>query len=102
MIHVVATIEVQAGRRADFLQEFHRVAALVRAEAGCVEYEPAIDIPTPIAVQDPAQQDAVVVIEKWESLEALQDHLKAPHMADYRVRVKDLVRGVRLRVLESA
>ena len=34
MIHVIATIEVQPGRRAAFLAEFHRIVPLVRAAAG--------------------------------------------------------------------
>ena len=42
--------------------------------------------------------DAVVVVEKWASVAALQAHSQAPHMADYRVRVKDFVKGVKLLV----
>ena len=51
-------------------------------------------------MQEPAGDDAVIVVEKWEGLEALQAHLKAPHMTEYRERVGDYVRGVRLMVLK--
>lgn len=99
MVHVIATIDLAPGTRDRFLAEFLRLTPLVRAEAGCMEYGATVDEPTPIPVQELAGEDAVVVVEKWESVEALQAHLNAPHMADYRTRVKDLVRGVKLRVL---
>jgi quinol monooxygenase YgiN len=44
----------------------------------------------------------VTVIEKWQSVEALQKHLEAPHMVRYRRTVKDLVLSVSIRVLEPA
>lgn len=100
MVHVIATIQVQPGKREAFHAEFTKLTPLVRAEAGCIEYGLTADLATPIPVQDPVREDVFTVVEKWESLDALQAHLKAPHMADYRVRVKDFVRGVRLQVLQ--
>ena len=102
MIHVIATIHLNPGSRDAFVKEFHRLTPLVRAEAGCIEYGPTVDVPTSLPVQEVMGENAVVVIEKWASLVALQDHMKAPHMADYRVRVKDFVKGVQLRVLQPA
>jgi quinol monooxygenase YgiN len=102
MIHVIATVEVKAGRRADFLTEFHRLVPQVRAEAGCLEYGPAVDIASGIAAQAPLRDHVVTVVEKWESLDALRAHQAAPHMAAYRERVKDLVTGVTLHILEPA
>jgi len=99
MIHVIATIDLHEGKREAFLQEFHRLVPLVRAEAGCLEYGPTADEPTTLQTQLPVRPNGVTVIEKWESLEALYAHIKAPHMADYRIRVKDLVKGVQLQVL---
>ncbi|OWK43494.1 putative quinol monooxygenase [Fimbriiglobus ruber] len=102
MLHVIATIEVAAGRRAELLAEFHRLVPLVRAEEGCIEYGPAVDAVTPIAVQAPVRPDVLMVVEKWASLEALQAHSKAPHMAEYRQRVVGLVQRVTLQILEPA
>jgi quinol monooxygenase YgiN len=53
-------------------------------------------------VQARLGDDTVVIIEKWSDVAALEAHLKAPHMADYRVKVKPFVRGVTLRVLQPA
>lgn len=99
MIHVIATISVAPGRRADFLAEFKRVVPAVLAEDGCLAYGPAVDVASGIPVQPPLRPDTVVVIEQWRDLPALHAHLAAPHMAAYRERVKDLVKGVSLQVL---
>jgi quinol monooxygenase YgiN len=100
MIFVVATVDLRPGSRAAFLAEFHKLVPLVRAEAGCIEYGPAVDVATGIAAQPAVREDTVVVLEKWTDLPALKAHLTAPHMADYRTRVKDYVAGVRLEVLQ--
>jgi quinol monooxygenase YgiN len=102
MIHVLATIETQPGQRENFLREFHALMPLVHAEHGCLEYGPAVDCATSIPVQARLGDDTVVIIEKWADVAALEAHLKAPHMADYRVRVKPFVKGVTLRVLQPA
>ena len=102
MIHVIATIRTAAGRHEDFLAAFRQLVPQVRAEAGCLEYGPAVDLATPIAGAAPVREDVVTVLEKWESVKALQDHLAAPHMLQYREKVKDIVAGVEIRVLAPA
>ena len=100
MIHVIVTIELKAGTREAWLAEFRNNLPNVRAEKGCIEYGVAVDLPTDIKAQIPLRDNVVTVVEKWESLEALKAHLAAPHMATYRERVKDLVVGVTLQILE--
>jgi quinol monooxygenase YgiN len=102
MIHVIATIELASGTREAFLTEFRRIVPLVRAEAGCLEYGPTVDLATDIAAQVPPRNEVVVVVEKWASVEALKSHLAAPHMTDYRSRVKDYVVSAKLQVLQPA
>jgi quinol monooxygenase YgiN len=99
MIHVIATIQTAVGRRDDFLEAFRELVPQVRAEVGCIEYGPAVDLDTPINSQ-PARGEFVTVVEKWVSVEALKNHLAASHMRDYRERVKDLVLAVDIRVME--
>lgn len=102
MIYVIATIEVASGQREAFLTEFRKVVPLVRAEAGCLEYAPAVDLVTDLPAQAPAREQVVTVVEKWESLAALRAHLQAPHMMEYRARVKELVVGARLHILQPS
>jgi quinol monooxygenase YgiN len=100
MIHVIATIHTAPGRRDDFLAAFSQLAPDVRAEVGCIEYGPAVDLDTPVS--QPVRADVVTVLEKWASVAALEDHLNAPHMRRYKDRVKDIVAGLEIRVLEPA
>ena len=102
MIHVVATIQVQPGRREEFLAIFRTILSDVRAEQGCVEYGPAVDVDADLAAQPGIRPDVVTVLEKWESLEALRAHLAAPHMVQYKEKVRDLVENVVLHILEPA
>ena len=102
MIHVIAKIQTAHGKRADFLAEFHKLVPSVLAEEGCVEYGPTTDAETGIEAQQKAGDDVAVIIERWESLDALKAHLVADHMTAYRESVKDLVAGMVLEVYETA
>lgn len=102
MIHVIATLTVDPARREEFLQAFRALTPEVLAEEGCLEYGAAVDITTSLEVQELAGDDAVVVVEKWESVQALETHLAAPHMHAFREKTSDMLRGVTLRALQPA
>ena len=102
MIHVIATIELTPGTRDAFLTEFRKLIPDVKAEAGCIAYGPAVDAETDIPTQARIGADKVVIVEQWESVVALKAHAVAPHMQAYRVRVKEFVKGMELRVLSPA
>ncbi|MGI9090674.1 MAG: putative quinol monooxygenase [Gemmatimonadaceae bacterium] len=99
MIHVIATIELAPGGREAFADEFRRLAPLVRAEDGCIEYSGAVDIRTSIAAQAAVRDDSFTVIERWDSEPALAAHLDAVHMHDHRERVRDLATKTIIHVL---
>ena len=99
MLHVFATVELAEGTRDAFLREFHRVVPAVRGEEGCIAYGAAIDVPTGLAAQPPLREHAVVVVEQWRDLPALEAHLAAPHRTAYRARVKAFVQTTTLHVL---
>lgn len=96
---MVATIELHAGSVDGFLTEFRQVVPLVLREEGCLEYAPAVDVPTQLAAQVKLRPDVITVVEKWRDLECLEAHLIAPHMLAYRERVKGFVKHVQLQVL---
>jgi quinol monooxygenase YgiN len=60
MICVIATIETISGRRNDLLAIFRTLAPKVRAERGCIEYNPMSDASTNLA---PVRSDVVTVVE---------------------------------------
>ncbi len=100
MIHVVAVITAKPGLRAQVLEVFNANRAAVLAEEGCIEYGATVDaqgVPTSKASFGP---DTFVVIEKWESLAALQAHAVAPHMAAYGAKTKELTESRLIHVLE--
>jgi len=101
MIYVIASIRVKPGKRDAFLEIFKANVQTVLAEKGCIDYMPTIDVDAglPPQVLDP---NVVTIIERWERLEDLHAHLKSPHMAAYREKVKDIVEGMSLKVLEAA
>jgi quinol monooxygenase YgiN len=102
MIHVIATIEVVRGRRDDFLAVLRELVPKVLAEEGCLEYGPWLDLPTSVPAQPEARQQVVTVVEKWESIEALEAHLMAPHMREFRQQTEPMRVGVSLQILEPA
>jgi len=102
MIYVIATVEVKPGKRDAFLAEFHKLVPKVRAENGCQDYGPTIDAKTDIKAQIPLRDNIVTIVERWASLQSLEAHLKAPHMGEYRERVKDMVVSVKLQILQPA
>ena len=101
MIHVIASISVKPGKVPEFLEAFKVNASHVKNEKGCIDYVPGLDFKTGLPPQV-LDENMVTVIEKWGSMEALKAHLKAPHMLAYREKVKDIVLGLSLKVLEEA
>lgn len=102
MIHVIATVELAEGKVPEFLVEFGKVIPHVHAEKGCLEYGPAVDLPSGIPIQPPPRENHVVIIEKWSDLEALKAHLTAPHMKAYREAVRNIVKAMTVQILRPA
>jgi quinol monooxygenase YgiN len=102
LIHVLAIITAKPGQREEILRHFRANMPAVHAEQGCVEYVPVVDADGAGRIQTPVGPDTFVVVEKWESMAALQAHAAAPHMAAYAAKVKDLVAGRVVHVLTPA
>ncbi|HJT06015.1 MAG TPA: antibiotic biosynthesis monooxygenase [Stellaceae bacterium] len=102
MIHVLAIITAKPGQRAAILREFHANIPAVRAEKGCIEYGPAVDAEGMGGFQTKFGPDSFVVIEKWESADALKAHAAAPHMAAYAAKTKEMIQSRVIHVLSPA
>ena len=102
MIHVVAIITAKPGMREAILREFRANVPAVRAEKGCIEYGPVVDTPDFGKIQTPFGPDTFVVIEKWESADALRAHAAAPHMAAYAAKTKEMIANRVIHVLSPA
>ena len=99
MIHVLALITTKPGMRDEVLDAFRANVPAVHAEEGCIEYAAAIDSEGIGPFQTQLGADTFVVVEKWDSAEALKAHAASPHMAAYGARTKDLLASRVIHVL---
>ena len=102
MIHVIAVITARPGKREEVLAAFRANIPAVRAEEGCIEYVPVVDAEGMGSWQARVGEDSFVVIEKWRDAAALGAHAKAPHMAQYSAKTKDLVASRIIHVMSPA
>jgi quinol monooxygenase YgiN len=100
MIHVIAIITAKPGKRDEVLGHFRANMPAVHAEAGCIEYGPAIDAEGGPGAKYGA--DTFVVVEKWESLDHLKAHAASPHMQAYAGKTRDLLANREIHVLSPA
>ncbi|MER8046360.1 antibiotic biosynthesis monooxygenase family protein [Streptomyces sp. NPDC094032] len=71
-IKLLIRITALPGRGGEQVAAFERLAPVVRAEDGCLQYD------LHRVADDP---DRFVLLERWASAEALAAHDAAPHMA---------------------
>jgi quinol monooxygenase YgiN len=102
MVHVLAVITTKAGMRSQVLELFNANVPAVHAEDGCIEYGATTDHANAGEFQTKFGEDTFVVVEKWASLDALKAHSKAPHMAAYGQKVKDMLADRRVYVMSNA
>jgi quinol monooxygenase YgiN len=102
MIHVLALITAHAGMRDRILDAWRGNAAAVRAEAGCLAYDAVVDVSDGGSGFARFGADTFVVVERWESLAALQAHAVAPHMKAYATTVRQWTANRAIHVLEPA
>jgi quinol monooxygenase YgiN len=101
MIRVVAVITAHPGRRDEILAAFRANVPNVHAEKGCIEYAGHIDAVDIGPFQTAYGQDTFVVLESWESADALRAHAAAPHMKAYGEKTKDLIAKRTIHVLSA-
>ncbi len=101
MIHVIASIHVKQGCLREYVEAFKQNVPNVLAEEGCVQYTPCVDADTGWPAQALAP-GRMVVVEQWESMDALRAHSAAPHMVAFRAKAGHMVESMSLRVVTEA
>ena len=102
MVHVLAIITAKPGKREEILEAFRANVPAVHAEDGCIEYTATVDHAGAGDVQTRFGADTFVVVEKWESLDALKAHAAAPHMAAYAGKTREHIASRTIHVLSPA
>ncbi len=82
MLVIAVTYKAKPGKREEALRAARICSAKTRREAGNVDY-------TFYSGIDDSQ--TFFLFEHWETREALDSHLKAPHLAEFRAALKDLL-----------
>jgi quinol monooxygenase YgiN len=72
-VHLLILIETQSGLAQKQIDAFAKLAPLVRAEVGCLQYD---------LHQVANKPDRFVLLERWSSPEALAAHDVTPHMLE--------------------
>jgi quinol monooxygenase YgiN len=72
---VVVLSRAKPGRGEDGLAAFAELAAVTHTEEGCLAFA---------LHRDPADADRVVLVERWTSRQALDEHLTLPHLQAFR------------------
>ena len=102
MISVIAVITAKPGQRDTILTHFRANVPAVLAEQGCIEYGPHVDTEGMGGFQTKFGPDTFVVLEKWESVDALKAHAAAPHMAAYAAKTKEYIASRAVHILQPA
>ena len=99
MIYVIAVSQLNPGCREKFVAAVRENIPNVRAEDGCLIYDLNENFPSGLSAQIPFDDDTVVFVEGWESMEHLKKHLESPHMALFRSKVSGLRKSSSMRVI---
>ena len=84
MVIVHGIIPVKPSRRDEALTLAREVSAATQAEAGCVSYE------FYVGLRDP---NTLIVLQEWESLEALSKHFDTEHMRVFMAALPEVLAG---------
>lgn len=99
MIFVIATSVLKPGCRPAFIDAVKANYAKVRAEDGCISYTLTGDFDSGFPVQEYCGENTLVFVECWQSIDHLKAHLAAPHMAEFKEKVKDMRISSNLKIL---
>ena len=81
---VVAEGKARPGKEDELRRRLQALLAPTRAEAGCIQYD------MHDSLEEPGK---FIFFERWTTREALDQHLKTPHMTEFFGHVEDLVDG---------
>lgn len=84
MVKLIARVFAQPGKGDVIASALAELAVPSRAEAGCILYD---------VCRSKSNPDEVLVLEEWESQEALDDHMVTPHFCSFGGKIKDAVAG---------
>ncbi|HEV8064378.1 MAG TPA: putative quinol monooxygenase [Acidimicrobiales bacterium] len=83
-IVIAGRVKIREDAKQGAIEQGAQMAATSRGEAGCLDYRFGFD------VEDPS---VVIILEHWESEEALSAHMAAPHFQAFTGFIVGVVDG---------
>lgn len=80
MIRINVALKVSPDKRAEALRTALRLAEASEREAGCIGYD---------VYEHASRPDRLMIVETWETSEALARHERTPHFAALVPRLRD-------------
>ena len=99
MIYVIASSELEEGKKDEFLAIVKENVPKVLAEDGCIMYVPNVDFDSGLSAQKAVRPNVVTFIEGWESMAHLKAHLESAHMNEFRKKVAGMRKSSTLNVV---
>ncbi|MBL4682899.1 MAG: antibiotic biosynthesis monooxygenase [Pseudomonadales bacterium] len=84
MIIVHGTFPIRLEVREKALDLMRQMSSATREEEGCVSYEFFIGLSNP---------NTLLLFQEWETVDALHDHFKTPHMELFLKELPDILDG---------
>lgn len=84
MVYVVVTMQIKKGRVDEFLKMAEELSGFIVKEPGCLAFDFTREVKSPLGIQEPIDPDRVTLIERWESMEALEVHTQPSASPDPR------------------
>jgi quinol monooxygenase YgiN len=75
MLLIAGSFRIGIGVTEEVLAACRKVMLATHAEEGCLDY---------VFSADPLDEKILHVFERWESIECLEEHSKAPHIGPFR------------------
>jgi quinol monooxygenase YgiN len=82
MIVVIGRVRTDASKREELVRIAQEVARASREESACIGYR---------FYADTEEEDAYVFVEEWESLDALREHFRTPHIATFMKAIPNAI-----------
>ncbi len=106
MIHVLVTMQIKSGKMTEFLATVTELQPFVLKEPGCLAYDFTREVASPLGIQEPIDDHRVTLVEKWESMKALELHAQPaadpdPRRKELAEKMRSLRESVVARVTES-
>lgn len=100
-IHAIATITAKPEKRAALAEAFRISFPQTRKKAGCLEYDFANPLQMEATGSRQANDNEIVLIERWQSREALESHLSDAGYRAWFNQIRPFIESASMQVLQK-